>query len=469
MLFRQILQEDLSCASYLIGDTRSGVAAVVDPQWDIEPYLRLSRLHGVQIEHVLETHNHADHVSGHGRLCRATGARIHIHALAAAEYPHEPFEDGWHLDLGGVTIEALHTPGHRPEHTAFLVRSADRGNAPWAVLTGDSLFVGDVARPDLAVDADEGSRALYASLRDRLLALPGEVEVWPGHLGGSACGGSAIDNKSSSTIAFERAHNPALRHRDEEAFVRAAVASIGARPPHVEHVVALNRGPLLEELGTPAPLTPRAVEVAIAEGAVLVDARTNEQFDEAHIPGAISASAYDTGFATKVAHVLPENVDVIVVAASDGYELEAAKLLASVGVRVRGFLEGGMTAWRSEERPVERLTAVSAACLADRLEDPYHEDLLVVDVRGAKEFAAGHIPGSRNVPYEELLDRLGELPRERPIALVCSAGKRSGLAASLLQREGFPRLLHVTPGGVTAWARRGGRLETGEAQAARAA
>src|SRR5687767_7194762 len=154
MLFRQILQEDLSCASYLIGDTSSGIAAVVDPQWDIEPYLRLSRLHGVQIEHVLETHNHADHVSGHGRLARATGATIHIHALADAEYPHQPCEDGWRLDLGGVVLEALHTPGHRPEHTAFIVRSAERGGGPWAVLTGDSLFVGDVARPDLAVEAE---------------------------------------------------------------------------------------------------------------------------------------------------------------------------------------------------------------------------------------------------------------------------------------------------------------------------
>jgi glyoxylase-like metal-dependent hydrolase (beta-lactamase superfamily II)/rhodanese-related sulfurtransferase len=448
MLFRQIVQEDLSCASYLIGCSGCGVAAVVDPQWDIEPYLRLSRLHGLHIEHVLETHNHADHVSGHGRLARATGATIHIHALAEAEYPHEAFEDGWVLDLGGdVRVEALHTPGHRPEHTAFLVSSHGRDAAPWAVLTGDSLFVGDVARPDLAVDAENGARDLHDSLA-RLLALPGEVEVWPGHLGGSACGGGAMDNKSSSTIAFERDRNRSLQISDRDEFVAATIASLSTRPPNVEYVVSLNRGPLLESLGTPAPLSPRAVEVAIAEGAVLVDARTNEQFDEAHIPGAISASAYDTGFATKVAHVIDRGVEVIVVAASDGYELEAAKLLASVGIRVRGFLEGGMTAWRSEERPVERLTMISVAQLADRMQD---EEITVVDVRGERDFAAGHIPGSVSIPYADLMDRLHELPRRGPIATVCSVGKRSGLAASILQREGFGELLHVAPGGVGTW------------------
>src|SRR4051794_34043951 len=192
MLFRQIIHEDLGCGSYLVGDTDAGVAAVVDPQWDINPYLRLSRLHGVRIEHVLETHNHADHVSGHGRLARATGATIHIHELAGAEYPHEPFTDGWKLSLGEVEIEALHTPGHRPEHTSFLLRDGTREGEPWAVLTGDSLFVGDVARPDLAIEPSEGAAAIFSSLQNRLLVLDDDVEVLPGHLGGSLCGSSAI-------------------------------------------------------------------------------------------------------------------------------------------------------------------------------------------------------------------------------------------------------------------------------------
>jgi hydroxyacylglutathione hydrolase len=460
MLFRQIIHEDLGCASYLLGDSASGVAAVVDPQWDINPYLELSRLHGVRIEHVLETHNHADHVSGHGRLARATGATIHVHELAEAEYEHEAIADGWTLGLGeGATAEAIHTPGHRPEHTSFLLRDTNRGGEPWAVLTGDSLFVGDVARPDLAIEPREGAAAIFHSLHGRLLALPDEVEVWPGHLGGSLCGSSGIDLKTSSTIGFERRHNRALGIEDEGTFVENAVATLGDRPPNVEHIVALNRGPLIESIAAPTRLSPRGVEAAIAEGALAVDSRTNDQFNEAHIPGSISASAYDTGFATKVARVVPPDAELVIVAASDGNELEAAELLAAVGLPVRGFLGGGMTAWRAEERPVQRIETLDAEGLAQRLDGA--RGPLVIDVRGAGEYASGHIPGSLHIPYEQLGERLGELPRDRPIAAICKAGKRSGLAASILQREGFDDVMHVSRGGVTAWRDSGRPLETG--------
>jgi hydroxyacylglutathione hydrolase len=459
MFFRQVIHEDLACGSYLVGDERAGVAAVVDPQWDIDPYLRLSRLHGMRIEHVLETHNHADHVSGHGRLARATGATIHVHELAGAEYPHEPFADGWVLTIGALQVEAVHTPGHRPEHTAFVLRDADRGGDACAVLTGDSLFIGDVARPDLAVEPREGAAGIFHSVNDRLLALDDAVEVWPGHLGGSLCGSSAIASTTSSTIGLERRHNPALHHPDIESFVEAAVASLATRPPNVEHIVALNRGPLIEQLGAPTPLTPRAVEVAIAEGGILIDARTNEQFDEAHIPGAISASAYDTGFASKVAQVVAEDPELIVVAASDGYELDAAELLASVGLRVRGYLEGGMTAWRSEERPVERIELIDPDALAGRVAAA--DGTVVLDVRDTDEFAGAHIPGSLNIPYAQLMERIGELPRDREIAAVCSGGKRSGLAASLLQRQGFQDVVHVGHGGVGTWRDRGHPVQSG--------
>src|SRR5262245_9487751 len=458
MFFRQILHEDLSCASYLVGDAGAGVAAVVDPQWSIEPYLRLSRLHDVKIEHVLETHNHADHVSGHGRLAHATGATIHIHELAEAEYPHEAFGDGSKLALGSVVIEAMHTPGHRPEHTSFLLRDCHREGEPWAVLTGDSLFVGDVARPDLAIEKREGAAGIFHSLHDRLLTMPDDVEVWPGHLGGSACGSAEIDHKSSSTIGFERSHNRALRFETEEEFVDDAVATLGDPPPNVDQIVAINRGPLIESMGTPIPQAPGAVEVGIAEGALLVDARTNEQFDQAHIPGAISASAYETGFATKVARVVRPDAELIVVAASDGYELEASELLASVGLRVRGYLEGGMTAWRSEGRPVRRIELIDPDGLAERLED---EEMLVLDVRDRDEFDEAHIPGSVHLPYGELPERQAELPRDRAIAAICSGGKRSGLAASILQREGFERVLHVADGGVGTWRRSGRPVESG--------
>jgi hydroxyacylglutathione hydrolase len=461
MLFRQVIHEDLGCASYLVGDSTAGVAAVVDPQWDIDPYRRLARLHGVRIEHVLETHNHADHVSGHGRLAAATGATIHVHRLAGAEYPHSEFEDGWRLSLGRVEIEAVHTAGHRPEHTSFLLRDTSRGDEPIAVLTGDSLFVGDVARPDLAIEPREGAAQLYRSLRERLLTLPESVEVWPGHLGGSMCGGSTLDHKASSTIGFEARHNRAAGFDSEQAFVADAVAGLGERPPHTAHVVALNRGPLIEgAVQAPTPLAPRAVAMAVAEGATLVDARTNEQFDDAHIPGAISASAGDTGFATKVAQAVEPDADLIVVGPSDGYELEAADLLAAVGLRVRGVLAGGMTAWRSENRPVARIDAVDPQALADRLENDSR--ILVLDVRGADEFAAGHIPGSVHIPYSQLGEHLDELPRDRPIATVCSGGKRSGLAASILKREGFEQLIHVASGGVGTWRRNGYPVESGD-------
>jgi glyoxylase-like metal-dependent hydrolase (beta-lactamase superfamily II)/rhodanese-related sulfurtransferase len=464
MLFRQIVNEDLGCASYLVGDSSAGVAAVIDPQWDIDPYLRLSRLHGVRIDHVLETHNHADHVSGHGRLARATGATIHVHELADAEYPHEAIGDGWTLDLGDVRIEALHTAGHRPEHTAFLLTDRARGEAPWAVLTGDSLFVGDVARPDLAVEPREGAAGLFHSIRERLLPLPDDVEVWPGHLGGSACGGAALDHKSSSTIGFEREHSPLLAIADEEEFVERSVASLGEKPPNVEHTVALNRGPLLEEIDSPVPLAPRDVEAAVAGGACVVDARTNEQFDEAHIPGALSASAYNTGFATKVAEVVNPGTDLVVVAASDGYELDAADMLGSVGLRARGFLEGGMTAWRAEELPVERIELIDTDALAQRLEAEGGDGAItVLDVRDADEYADGHIPGSVHIPFGELPDRLDELSREATIAAICSGGKRSGMAASILQREGFERVVHVAHGGVGTWRENGRPTESGPA------
>jgi glyoxylase-like metal-dependent hydrolase (beta-lactamase superfamily II)/rhodanese-related sulfurtransferase len=460
MLFRQIIHEDLGCASYLVADRDAGHAAVIDPQWDIDPYRRLARLHGVRIEHVLETHNHADHVSGHGRLARATGATIHIHELAEAEYPHEPFADGWALSLGEVTIEAIHTPGHRPEHTAFLLRDSSRNDAPWALLGGDSLFIGDVARPDLAVEPREGAADMYRSLHRRLLSLGDEVEIWPGHLGGSLCGGSAIDLKTSSTIGFERRNNPALQIEDEAEFVESAVGSLGDKPPNVERIVDLNRGALIDDFGTPAPMTPHEVEECVAAGAAVIDGRTNEEFDESHIPGALSTSAYDTGFATKVSRIAPPGVDVIVVAASDGDERDAAELLAAVGMRVRGFLEGGMTAWRMDGRPVRRIELIDPEELFARTEAP--EPPLVLDVRNDSEYAAEHIPGSLHIPYGDLAARIGEVPRERPIAAICRGGKRSGLAASILQREGFAEVIHVGKG-VGAW-REGGRpIDSGAA------
>ncbi|HKF81955.1 MAG TPA: rhodanese-like domain-containing protein [Solirubrobacterales bacterium] len=464
MLFRQIIHEDLGCASYFVADRESGVAVVVDPQWDIDPYRRLASLHGVRIGHVLETHNHADHVSGHARLCRSTGATIHVHELAEAEYPHEPFSHGWKLELGDLVVEAIHAPGHRPEHTCFLLSDKSRGGDPWALLSGDSLFIGDVARPDLAVEPREGAADMFRSLHERLLALPDEVEVWPGHLGGSLCGGSGLDLKSSSTIGFERRHNRALQIAEEAEFVEDQVGSLGDKPPNVERIVGLNRGPLVEDFGTPAPLSTHQVEELVEQGAVVIDGRTNEQFDEAHIEGALSASAYDTGFATKVSRVAPAGSDIVVVAASSGDERRAAQMLNAVGLAVRGYLEGGMTAWRTEERPVHRIELIDPDELARRVDGDGGP--VILDVRNASEYAGEHIPGSLHIPYGDLAGRLDELPRDRQIATICRGGKRSGLAASILQRAEFD-VVHVGKG-VGVWRDGGHPVQSGAPAAASA-
>jgi hydroxyacylglutathione hydrolase len=287
MIFRQITHDDLGCASYFIGDEKAGVAAVVDPRFDIDGYLELARYMHVRIEHVLETHNHADHLSGHGRLAAATGAVIHVHRDAEPDYDHEPFDDGWELQLGSVRVKALHTPGHRPEHTAFALSDTRRGdNAPWAVLTGDTLFVGDIARPDLAVDKADGARDIFHSLHEKLLSLPPETEVWPGHLGGSLCGGPGMDMKVSSTIGFERHHNSSLGIDDEQCFVDQLISGLPPQPPNFERVVGLNRGPLVTAGPQLFPLAPLQLERAREDGALLVDVRTPYQFDDAHVPGA---------------------------------------------------------------------------------------------------------------------------------------------------------------------------------------
>jgi hydroxyacylglutathione hydrolase len=462
MLFRQIIHEDLGCASYFVADREAGVAVVVDPQWDIDPYRRLARLHGVRIGHVLETHNHADHVSGHGRLCRSTGATIHVHELAAAEFPHEAFGDGWTLELGDLVVEAIHAPGHRPEHTCFLLSDKGRGGDPWALLSGDSLFIGDVARPDLAVEPRQGAADMFRSLHERLLRLPDAVEVWPGHLGGSLCGGSGLDLKASSTIGFERRHNRALQIADEEQFVADQVGSLADKPPNVERIVGLNRGPVVEDLGTPEPLSTHEVEELVETGAVVIDGRTNEQFNEAHIEGALSASSYDTGFATKVSRVAPPGSDIVIVAASSGDERDAAVLLASVGLPVRGFLEGGMTAWRVEGLPVHRIEWIDPEELARRVDGD--EGPVILDVRNDSEYAGEHIPGSLHIPYGDLAGRLDELPRDRRIATICRGGKRSGLAASILQRAGFEDVIHVGKG-IGAWRDGGHPVQSGASAA----
>ena len=457
MIFRQITHDDLGCASYLIGDEDAGVAAVVDPRLDIDEYLRLARYLGVHIEHVLETHNHADHVSGHGRLVAATGATIHIHRDAEPEYDHEPFDDGWELELGSVRVRALHTPGHRPEHTAFALIDTERGDEPWAVLTGDTLFVNDIARPDLAIDMSDGAHAIFRSLHEKLLPLPDTCEVWPGHLGGSLCGGPGMDLKVSSTIGFEREHSPMLQIGDEDEFVESAIDGLPPQPPNFENIVASNRGPLVVETVEVHPLTPRQVEQAQADGALVVDVRTELQFDDAHIPRSVGITALRAGFGSKLAWIADGDRPVVLVGRDDDDAHFAAALAAAVGVTtLAGFLAGGFTSWREERLPVARIPRLTV--------DELHEQrnsLQVLDVREQNEWDEGHILGSVHTPYHDIDAVPDGIDPEQPVAVICASGQRSAVGAGLLELHGAKQPLHVIDGGVGTWASRGWPTEKG--------
>ena len=458
MIFRQITHDDLGCASYLIGDGDAGVAAVVDPRFEIDVYLELARYLRVRIEHVLETHNHADHLSGHGRLAAATGAEIHIHRLANAGYDHVAFEDGDELQLGEVTVRALHTPGHRPEHTAFALIDAARGDDVWAVLTGDSLFVNDVARPDLAVEKAEGARGIFDSLQTKLLSLPDAVEVWPGHLGGSMCGGPGMDMKICSTIGYEREHNPALRIADADQFVAQSIAGLGPQPPNFEVIVGLNQGPLITTGVEVLSLAPRQVEQHRAQGALLVDVRTDLQFDDAHVPGSICIPMLWAGFGSKLAWLADAGQDIVFIGRDDADGRHAARLALSIGLRrLAGFLGGGMTSWRQDKRPtadVERLELVGLPGLRDS-----EPALQILDVREQAEWDRGHIAGSAFTPWHDIREVPAGLDPSAPLAVVCGSGERAATAASLLQRAGATSVIHVTDGGVPKWGRLGEPLE----------
>ena len=454
MIFRQIPHDDLGCASYLVGDDGAGVAAVVDPKFEIDEYLELARYMGVSIEHILETHNHADHVSGHGKLAAATGATIHIHRDAGAGFEHEPFDDGWQLALGDVRIVAIHTPGHRPEHTAFALVDTARGDEPWALLTGDSLFVNDVARPDLAIDREEGAQALFTSLHERILSLAPETEIWPGHLGGSLCGGPGMDLKISSTLAFERAHNPLLQLEDEGEFVEQAIGSLGPQPPNFQAIVELNRGELVTHGVELMPLAPRQVEQKRLEGALLVDVRTDLQFDDAHVAGAVAIPAVQAGFGTRLAWLADREQEIVLVGRDDEDARRAGQLALAVGIRrLGGFLHGGMTEWRREKRPVEGIERIELEDLPERSRTDPHLQLL--DVREQSERDAGYIPGSLFEPWHDIHALPEGLDPERPVAVMCASGQRAAVAASLVQRHGAQRVLHVVNGGVPKWQRLG--------------
>ncbi len=422
LVFRQFVDDDLGCASYLVGDSDAGTAVVVDPAFAIEQYLEAASELGLQIERVLETHTHADHVSGHGRFALEHGLPVAIHAIAEPEYPFEPLTDGDELRVGSVRITVLHTPGHRPEHCAFLVEDE-------LVLTGDSLFVGDAARPDLAVEAREGAEALYHSLT-RLAELGEAVRVYPGHVAGSLCGGN-MSSERYSTIRQERMANPSLRFGDVQEFVQVSASLTTPRPPTTERVVALNRGPWVARPAEPA-------EVPAAGAATVLDVRPFADYASGHVPGSISVPVSGSSFATKAGFVLLPDERVVLLARSPEEALEAAHGLWKIGLHaIDGYL-------LHAELP-ESLATLSADDLRALLDG---DEVQIVDVREASERDEGYLPGSRNIPYR-LLRKLGSdaLERSKPVVTVCESGPRAAIAASLLQRDGFD-VRAVSPGGI---------------------
>lgn len=476
MLFRQIIHNDLGCASYLVGDEKAGVAAVVDPQLRIEEYLQIADFCGVTISHVLETHTHADHISGRNRLVQLTGATVHIHHKAAAQYDHEPIGDNWTLSLGQVQLQALHTPGHRPEHTAFAISDFRRGPQPWAILTGDTLFVGDIGRPDLAVDAEEGAHDLFRSLQ-RILSFSDEVEVWPGHLGGSLCGGGKLSLKISSTIGFERAHNSLLQEQDPERFVEVLTTGLGAKPGNFEAIVDINAGRSDFNPTEPMPIsvdavadlveaTARSSAIASArssavstamksaaratsDSAVVVDVRSDVEFDRAHIPRSISIPLRGSGFAGKVARVVGAHRDIVFVADDEQTAITACRLTQSVGLRGSvSYLVGGFASWLDHGHQTRLIKRLDVPTLHARFQ---HEPVQILDVRELAEREQSHIPGSVHCPFDAIDENFDSLDRERPIAVICAAGPRSGTAASLLHHYDFKEAWHVVDGGVDTW------------------
>jgi hydroxyacylglutathione hydrolase len=425
VLFRQLVDDDLGCASYLIGDSATGEAFVVDPAYAIEHYLEAAQDEGVHITRVLETHTHADHVSGHGRFALEHGVPVSVHPLAEPDFDFDPLEDGQTLQVGSVPIRVLHTPGHRPEHCAFVL---DEG----LVLTGDSLFVGDAARPDLAVDAREGAEGLFHSLQ-RLTQLPDAYDVYPGHVAGSLCG-AAMSPARSTTIGAEKRSNVALAFGDVQEFIATSAAVSTPRPPTTARVVALNKGPFL---GAPAEVT----QLNEIGAATVLDVRPAAAHAAGHVHGAFNVPVSGSSFATRAGFVLDPDERVVLHATDDDEAARAAR-----GLRAVGFLE--LAGYVTNVDATEQLRPVDLDEL-ERLLDG--GDVQVLDVREKSERDEGYIPGTLHIPYR-LLRETGTdgLDTSKPVVTICESGTRASIAASVLAAAGVDArpVLH---GGVDTW------------------
>jgi len=446
MYFRQILHHDLGCASYLIADR--GEAAVIDPKWEIDEYMKAAVDVGAEIRHVLETHYHADHVSGRRRVISATGASAHL--PAGAGKPR--IRDGYVVCVGDLELVAVAAPGHRPEHLAYMVREQ---GVPRLLLSGDSLLVGDVARPDLAVAPEQGARALWHTLK-RLLALGDEVEVWPAHVGGSLCASRNASAATSSTIGRERRANPLLSLA-EATFAAEVTGCVPARPPSVERVVKLN----LRGATYPGPLREvdaSALGLFLGERVCVIDIRDPDSFDAGHLDGSINLPAGGRGLGTRAGWAAANEPIVLISPSIDAGQRVTELRRAAGNWNLAGMSIADPGAWQAAGLAIRSSGAVAPRRLVPAIRA---EEVNLVDVRDPGEWAAAHIAGSRSLPLSQLGDGLDPaLTLEPPIAVVCASGTRAALAASIMRRRGHDPVWRVS-GGIEQFARLGAPMVRG--------
>ncbi len=453
VLLKQYYLGCLAHASYLIADEEAGVAVVVDPQRDIDGYVADAEASGCRIEHVVLSHLHADFLAGHLELRDRVGARIYLGARAETEYEFTPLADGDTIELGAVRLQALETPGHSPESISILVFDlAADGSRPHAILSGDTLFIGDVGRPDLRASlgwtAEELGSLLYDSLQDKILPLPDETLVYPAHGAGSLCG-KHLSSETVSTIGIQRRYNYALQPMSREDFVRVVTADQPDSPAYFTYDAVLNtkERPTLDQ-ALASEMKPLQLEQLLeleAGGAQILDARKSVDFAGAHLRGAVNIGL-DGSYATWAGTLLDHGKPIVIVVEPSRLE-EAAIRLGRIGFdNVAGYLDGGMLALVAHPELVERLDRITQATLVEQLSEP--DPPFVLDVRAESELDP-QIDGSVKIPLGHLAERIGELPRDRPIVVHCSSGYRSSTAASMLRASGFERVSDLV-GGLTA-------------------
>lgn len=453
MILQQYYLDCLSHASYLIGDETTGRAVVVDPQRDVAGYVADAKELGLTIELVIETHFHADFLSGHLELAKATGAKIVYSSVAETEFESMGVADGERYSLGDVTLEFRHTPGHTPESMSVVVYEHADDHTPYGVMTGDTLFIGDVGRPDLLASIgfsrEELADKLYESLHNKLMTLPDATRVYPAHGAGSACGKN-LSTDLWSTIGDQKATNYALRAADKTSFMNLVTEGQPPAPGYFVYDAILNRKDreLLDETKMPAAMTYEQARAAIDAGAVLVDGRGPEEFALGHLRGAVNIGLQGR-YAEFAGSVLPSDVDIVLFT-EPGEELEGKNRLARIGFdRVIGYVAepyGALVDHQGDVQVASRLTAKAFGERAAEL-----PNLQIVDVRNPGEVAAGTIPNAIGIPVGQLPTRLGELDPAKPTVVYCAGGYRSSVAASLLRRNGFNDVSDIL-GGYGAWA-----------------